>query len=83
MTEKESFGGDDKEFEESPEWLEGTESTIHRIQVFKGNPQNGAEKKTVWIQVIENDEFENGSIAMDITDRVERDMTGQEYKYKQ
>jgi hypothetical protein len=66
------------EYEQEPEWLQDAESQFHKINVNKQND----ETVTKWIQIIEDDSFEDGVIAMDVTEKVKRDMQGEESEFK-
>jgi len=72
---------DDESYIEEPQWLDDTNGSFYKINVGKETPE-GKVTKTVWIYLIEDESLDDGTIAMDVTERVERDMKGESHKYR-
>ena len=78
------------EYKSEPEWLSDAEGRFYKINIGTNNAReetqetkiNSEDVITRWIYVIEDDTFDDGVMAMDVTDRVERDMKGENHKYR-
>lgn len=64
--------------EDKRDFFDDTETTFHKINV---QDREGNNVETVWIQIIKDNSFEEGVIAKDVTDKVNRDMKGNNYKH--
>jgi hypothetical protein len=78
-------------YESEPDWLQDAEGKFHKINIATGDPRGERHGSkfddkdniiTRWIYIIEDDSFEDGTVAMDVTERVERDMKGEDHKYR-
>lgn len=63
---------------ENPDFFDDTETTFHKINVQN---KEGNNVETVWIQIIKDESFEDGVIAKDVTEKVNRDMQGDTHKH--